>query len=79
MFIKRTKISTEGGKLDDVSESFFVSSPSRSRLRAYANTAAQEHLAVLVRKARAAAAIAAPLDTSERSPGAAEAAESVSG
>lgn len=53
-------MSTEGGKLDDGSDLFCVSSPSRSRLRTFANSAAQEHLAVLVRNARAAAAAATP-------------------
>eukprot|EP00903_Cladosiphon_okamuranus_P015168 g14024.t2 len=49
------KMSAEGGKVDDSSDLFCVSAPPRSRLRVIANSAAQMHLAVLVRKARFAA------------------------
>lgn len=48
-------MSAEGGKVDDGSDLFCVSAPPRSRLRIIANSAAQMHLAVLVRKARSAA------------------------
>lgn len=59
-------MSTEGGTLDDGSDLYCVSSPSRSRLRTFAKSAAQAHLAVLVGKARTAAVVAATnLDTSE--------------
>eukprot|EP00903_Cladosiphon_okamuranus_P015169 g14024.t3 len=51
----RMKMSAEGGKVDDSSDLFCVSAPPRSRLRVIANSAAQMHLAVLVRKARFAA------------------------
>lgn len=48
-------MSAEGGKVDDGSDLFCVSAPPRGRLRIIANSAAQMHLAVLVRKARSAA------------------------
>lgn len=48
-------MSAEGGKVDDGSDLFCVSAPLRSRLRTIANSAAQMHLAALVRKARSAA------------------------
>lgn len=48
-------MSAEGGKVDDGSDLFCVSAPPRSRLRVIANSAAQMHLAALVRKARSAA------------------------
>lgn len=45
----------EGGKVEDGSDLFCVSAPRRGRLRVIASSAAQMHLAVLVRKARSAA------------------------
>ena len=48
-------MSAEGGKVDDGSDLFYVSAPPRSRLRIIANSAAQMHLAALVKKARSAA------------------------
>ncbi len=51
-------MSAEGAKLDDGSDLYCVSAPPRSRLRVFANSAAQMYLAVLVRKARSAAVIA---------------------
>lgn len=51
-------MSAEGGKIEDGSDLFCVSAPARNRLRIIANSAAQMHLAVLVRKARSAAVVA---------------------
>lgn len=51
-------MSAEGVKLDDGSDLYCVSAPSRHRLRIFANSASQMYLSVLVRKARSAAVIA---------------------
>eukprot|EP00752_Nemacystus_decipiens_P002507 g2354.t3 len=52
---RSTKMSAEGGKVEEGSDLFCVSAPPRDRLRVIANSAAQMHLAALVRKARSAA------------------------
>lgn len=50
----RAKLSAEGDLLQDGSDMYCVSAPPSIRLRNFANSAAQAHLAVLVRNARAA-------------------------
>lgn len=54
----RAKVSAEGDLLQDGSDLYCVSAPPSIRLRNFANSAAQAHLAVLVRNARAAAVAA---------------------
>ncbi|CAM9802911.1 unnamed protein product, partial [Ectocarpus fasciculatus] len=55
---RSAKLSAEGELLQDGSDLYCVSAPPGIRLRKFANSAAQAHLAVLVRNARAAAVAA---------------------